>query len=52
MHPSKKSFLAQSTAGYIAIFNSERPWRLNRTKRFEGHQVLFFEGFWDLSPNK
>lgn len=32
MHPKEKVFVAQSSADYIAIFDSTRPFRLNRRK--------------------
>ena len=31
-HPSEKSFIAQSAADYIALFDSTKPYRLNRRK--------------------
>ncbi|CAG8545252.1 33301_t:CDS:2 [Gigaspora margarita] len=38
-HPFRKHFVAQSNGNYIAIFGSEKPWKLDKRKRFEGHLV-------------
>ncbi|ESP02854.1 hypothetical protein LOTGIDRAFT_64760, partial [Lottia gigantea] len=32
-------FLAQSQGGYIAIFSTTRPFKMNKRKRFEGHKL-------------
>jgi len=39
VHPNKKKFIAQSNAGYIAIFDAKPPWTLDKFKRFESHSV-------------
>lgn len=31
-HPTESAFIAQSTAGYIALFESVKPYRLNKKK--------------------
>ena len=31
-HPTESAFIAQSTAGYIALFESMKPYRLNKKK--------------------
>lgn len=38
-HPYGDAFLAQSTGNYIAVFNTKKPFRMNKYKRFEGHSV-------------
>ncbi|CAG8669545.1 1248_t:CDS:2 [Dentiscutata erythropus] len=38
-HPFRKHFVAQSNGNYIAIFGGEKPWKLDKRKRFEGHLV-------------
>jgi len=48
LHPNQRNFLAQSSAGYIAIFDTEKPWRLNRRKRFESHQVTGYKVDFDF----
>eukprot|EP01112_Ceratiomyxa_fruticulosa_P014753 TRINITY_DN4257_c0_g1_i2.p1 TRINITY_DN4257_c0_g1~~TRINITY_DN4257_c0_g1_i2.p1 ORF type:complete len:385 (-),score=70.48 TRINITY_DN4257_c0_g1_i2:115-1269(-) len=39
VHPNGKHFVAQSNADYIAIFSTQSPFKMNKYKRFEGHQV-------------
>ena len=39
MHPSEPEFLAQTQAGYVAVFSTIRPYRMNKCKRFQGHKV-------------
>ncbi|XP_048048018.1 WD repeat-containing protein 25 [Megalobrama amblycephala] len=41
-HPLDDSFIAQTNGGYIALFSSQRPYRMNKRRRYEGHKV---EGF-------
>ncbi|KAH7933343.1 hypothetical protein HPB49_011630 [Dermacentor silvarum] len=36
---SPNTILAQTNGDYIAMFHAERPYRLNKRKRFEGHKV-------------
>lgn len=36
---SPSTILAQTNGDYIAMFHAERPYRLNKRKRFEGHKV-------------
>lgn len=51
VHPDGAHFVAQSNAGYIAIFSSQPPFKLNKYKRFEGHQVEGFRIGCDISPD-
>ena len=39
LHPSLPQFLAQTQAGYAAVFSTQRPYKMNKNKRFEGHKV-------------
>ncbi|KAK7504306.1 hypothetical protein BaRGS_00004610 [Batillaria attramentaria] len=39
LHPSTPQLLAQTQAGYIALFSTNRPYKMNRNKRFEGHKM-------------
>lgn len=51
VHPSGKYFLAQTNGNYVALFSVNRPYRIDKKKRFEGHKV---EGYWigcDVSPD-
>ncbi|KAH9323664.1 hypothetical protein KI387_018303, partial [Taxus chinensis] len=41
-HPVESSFVAQSNGNYIAIFSSSPPFKLNKCKRFEKHEVSGF----------
>lgn len=50
-HPTLAHFLTQSNGGYVAIFSSNSPFKLNKHKRFEGHQVTGFKVGFDVSPD-
>lgn len=50
-HPTSAHFLTQSNGGYVAIFSSNSPFKLNKHKRFEGHQVTGFKVGFDVSPD-
>ncbi len=39
-HPTSNLFFAQTHGNYIAEFSSRRPYKLNKFKRFEGHEVM------------
>ncbi|KAH9612977.1 hypothetical protein KSS87_003223 [Heliosperma pusillum] len=41
-HPFEPSFIAQSNGNYIAIFSTKHPFRLDKYKRYESHQVSGF----------
>ncbi|KAK6934358.1 WD40 repeat [Dillenia turbinata] len=41
-HPFDPYFVAQSNGNYIAIFSSNPPFKLDKCKRFEGHEVSGF----------
>ena len=45
------SFLAQSNAGYIIIFNANTPFKLSKYKRFEGHMIEGYRTQFDVSPD-
>ena len=38
-HPWDRTFLAQSNGDYVVIFSTDKPYKLNKYKRFEGHSV-------------
>lgn len=38
-HPFEQAFIAQSNANYIAIFSAKPPFKMDKYKRYEGHQV-------------
>ncbi|KAK9722488.1 hypothetical protein K7432_002642 [Basidiobolus ranarum] len=50
-HPNQRSFVAQTNGNYVAIFNLEKPWKMNQHKRFEGHQVAGFRIQCSISHN-
>ncbi|KAL2098689.1 hypothetical protein ACEWY4_005169 [Coilia grayii] len=39
LHPEGESFVAQTNGNYIGIFSAQRPYRMNKKRRFEGHKV-------------
>ncbi|XP_063039517.1 WD repeat-containing protein 25 isoform X2 [Engraulis encrasicolus] len=39
LHPEGESFVAQTNGDYIGIFSAERPYRMNKKRRFKGHKV-------------
>eukprot|EP01120_Amphizonella_sp_Union-15-10_P016223 TRINITY_DN8486_c0_g1_i2.p1 TRINITY_DN8486_c0_g1~~TRINITY_DN8486_c0_g1_i2.p1 ORF type:complete len:411 (-),score=66.71 TRINITY_DN8486_c0_g1_i2:103-1335(-) len=51
VHPQSSHFLAQSNGGYIAIFSCNKPYKLNKRKRYEGHQVSGYHIGFDISPD-
>lgn len=51
VHPMDATFLAQSNGNYIGIFSSNKPYRLNKYKRFEGHTVEGFAVGFDISSD-
>ncbi len=47
--PFNNTFLAQSNANYIIIFNTCKPYKMNKYKRFEGHIVDGYKTQFDIS---
>ncbi|KAL7861764.1 hypothetical protein SRHO_G00132050 [Serrasalmus rhombeus] len=39
LYPQEDSFVAQTNGNYIAIFSAQKPYHINKRKRFEGHKV-------------
>ncbi|KAM6913204.1 WD repeat-containing protein 25 [Xenentodon cancila] len=39
LHPLEESFVVQSNGNYLALFSSQKPYRMNKRRRFEGHKV-------------
>eukprot|EP00794_Sanderia_malayensis_P020048 gene20048-22015_t len=50
-HPYADVFLAQYGTGYISIFSNSPPYKLNKYKRFEGHQTAGFRVGFTISPD-
>ncbi|OXB62487.1 hypothetical protein ASZ78_003875 [Callipepla squamata] len=42
LHPRDSAFVAQTNGNYMALFSSQRPYRINKKKRYEGHKVFPF----------
>ncbi|XP_056152193.1 WD repeat-containing protein 25 isoform X1 [Lampris incognitus] len=42
LHPVEESFVAQTNGNYMAVFSSQRPYKMNKRRQYEGHKV---EGF-------
>lgn len=38
-HPLESSFVAQTNGSYMALFSAQRPYRMNKRRRYEGHKV-------------
>ena len=49
--PINNTFLAQSNANYIIIFNACKPYKMNKYKRFEGHLVNGYKTQFDISSD-
>ncbi|XP_068608410.1 WD repeat-containing protein 25 [Brachionichthys hirsutus] len=39
LHPTEESFVAQTNGDYMAVFSSQRPYRMNKTRQYKGHKV-------------
>ncbi|CAI9740565.1 repeat-containing 25-like [Octopus vulgaris] len=48
-HPRENTFLAQSQGGYIALFSSKSPFKMDKSKRFEKHKLLGYKIGFDIS---
>ncbi|XP_060789507.1 WD repeat-containing protein 25 isoform X2 [Neoarius graeffei] len=51
MHPQEDSFVAQTNGNYIALFSSQKPYRMNKRKRYEGHKVEGYAVQCEWSPD-
>ena len=50
-HPKEPYILSQSNGNYIVLFSSDRPYKLCKYKRYEGHTVEGFNVGFDVSPD-
>lgn len=50
-HPFENVFVAQSNGNYIALFSGYHPFRMNKYKRFEGHEVSGYRIQCNFSPD-
>lgn len=46
LHPKLNQFIAQTQGSYAAIFSTERPYKMNKNTRFEGHKVRNQHAVW------
>uniref|UniRef100_A0A8C3LVC7 WD repeat domain 25 n=1 Tax=Chrysolophus pictus TaxID=9089 RepID=A0A8C3LVC7_CHRPC len=51
LHPREPTFVAQTNGNYMALFSSQRPYRINKKKRYEGHKVEGFAVGCEFSPD-
>ncbi|KAM6134302.1 WD repeat-containing protein 25 isoform 2-T2 [Phoenicopterus ruber ruber] len=51
LHPNESVFVAQTNGNYMALFSAQRPYRINKKKRYEGHKVEGFAVGCEFSPD-
>ncbi|XP_067895035.1 WD repeat-containing protein 25 isoform X2 [Heterodontus francisci] len=51
VHPKESVFVAQTNGNYMVLFSTERPYRMNKRKRFEGHKVEGYAVGCEFSPD-
>ncbi|KAL4613117.1 WD repeat-containing protein 25 [Arapaima gigas] len=51
LHPQDNIFVAQTNGNYIALFAAQRPYRMNKRKRYEGHKVEGYAVGCEFSPD-
>ncbi|XP_053365284.1 WD repeat-containing protein 25 isoform X1 [Clarias gariepinus] len=51
VHPHEDAFVAQTNGNYMALFSSQRPYRMNKRKRYEGHKVEGYAVQCEFSPD-
>ncbi|KAJ7398341.1 WD repeat domain 25 [Pitangus sulphuratus] len=51
LHPKESVFVAQTNGNYMALFSTQRPYRINKKKRYEGHKVEGFAVGCEFSPD-
>ncbi|XP_029569919.1 WD repeat-containing protein 25 isoform X1 [Salmo trutta] len=51
LHPQQDSFVAQSNGNYMALFSAQRPYRMNKRRRYEGHKVEGYAVRCGFSPD-
>uniref|UniRef100_A0A674NDP3 WD repeat domain 25 n=1 Tax=Takifugu rubripes TaxID=31033 RepID=A0A674NDP3_TAKRU len=39
LHPLEEAFVAQTNGDYMAAFSSQKPYKMNKRRRYEGHKV-------------
>ncbi|RXM93066.1 WD repeat-containing protein 25 [Acipenser ruthenus] len=51
LHPKESVFVAQTNGNYMALFSAQRPYRINKKKRYEGHKVEGYAVGCEFSPD-
>ncbi|XP_028920062.1 WD repeat-containing protein 25 [Ornithorhynchus anatinus] len=51
LHPKEAFFIAQTNGNYMALFSTQRPYRINKKKRYEGHKVEGYAVGCECSPD-
>uniref|UniRef100_A0A8C4TB04 WD repeat domain 25 n=1 Tax=Erpetoichthys calabaricus TaxID=27687 RepID=A0A8C4TB04_ERPCA len=51
LHPKDDVFAAQTNGNYVALFSAQRPYKMNKKKRFEGHKVEGYAVSCEFSPD-
>ncbi|KAG2457691.1 WDR25 protein, partial [Polypterus senegalus] len=51
LHPKDHVFAAQTNGNYVALFSAQRPYKMNKKKRFEGHKVEGYAVSCEFSPD-
>ncbi|KAK7905059.1 hypothetical protein WMY93_017666 [Mugilogobius chulae] len=51
LHPVEDSFVAQTNGNYMALFSCQRPYKMNKRRRYEGHKVEGFAVQCSFSPD-
>ncbi|XP_066464052.1 WD repeat-containing protein 25 isoform X2 [Eleutherodactylus coqui] len=51
LHPKDSVFAAQTNGNYIVLFSTQRPYKMNKKRRFEGHKVEGFAVGCGFSPD-
>ncbi|XP_038599758.1 WD repeat-containing protein 25 [Tachyglossus aculeatus] len=51
LHPKEAFFIAQTNGNYMALFSTQRPYRINKKKRYEGHKVDGYAVGCECSPD-
>ncbi|XP_038632777.1 WD repeat-containing protein 25 [Scyliorhinus canicula] len=51
VHPKESFFLAQTNGNYMVLFSTQRPYRMNKRKRYEGHKVEGYAVGCEFSPD-
>ncbi|KAJ8309167.1 hypothetical protein KUTeg_014041, partial [Tegillarca granosa] len=51
LHPLEGHLLAQSQGNYIALFSTNKPYKMNKSKRFEGHKLHGYKIGFDITPD-